>query len=105
MKLNVQERLTLVRIIPEKGNFVTMSTVEKLREVLSLSEEEVIKYELKQTNETVKWNEAGIKPSEVKISEVGMALIVKTLEEMDKKEELTTGQYQIFKRIKEEQKE
>jgi hypothetical protein len=105
MKLNVSERLTLVRIVPEKGNFETMGTVEKLRDALYLSEEESAEFEVKATEDSINWNTKGVERVEIKISEMGMRLLTKTLEELDKKEELTTHQFQIFRRIKEEQQE
>jgi hypothetical protein len=103
MKLNVQERLILSRIVPEKGNFETMATVEKLREALFLSEEEVEEFELKQTDTAITWNEKGSEPKDIDLSIKGKALLVKTLEELDEKEELSAQHYVIFKRFKEEE--
>ncbi len=103
MKLNVNERLVIVGVIPEKGNFKTMTTVEKLRKVLHLSEEEVKEYELKQVGETLAWNEKGIERKEIEISELGMEIVIEAFEKLDKKEELTyVHQYPVFKRLKEE---
>ena len=103
MKLNVQERLILSKIVPEKGNFETMNTVEKLREVLFLSEEEVEEFALKQTDTAITWNEKGSEGKEVDLSIKGSALLVKTLEELDEKEELSSQHYAIFKRFKDEE--
>ena len=52
MKLNVQDRLILSKIVPEKGNFETMDTVLKVREALLLIEEEVA--ELREEVENLK---------------------------------------------------
>jgi len=105
MKLNVGERLTLVSLVPEKGNFETMATVEKLKSVLYLSEEEVTEYAVSLVGPKTKWNEKGNEGKEVEISQTGMSLITKILKGLDEKEELTGSQYKIFKRIKDEQKE
>ena len=104
MKLNVQERLILSRIVPEKGNFETMDTVEKLKEALFLSEKEVEQFELKQSDTSITWNEEGSKQHEVDLTIKGKALIMKALEELDKKEELSMQQFAIFKLFKEEDK-
>lgn len=104
MKLNVQERLILSRIVPEKGNFETMDTVEKLKEALFLSEKEVEKFELKQTDTTITWNEKGSEKTEVELSIKGRVLLMKTLEDLDEKEELNAQQFAIFKLFKEEDK-
>jgi len=104
MKLNVQERLVLSRIVPEKGNFETMNTVEKLKEALFLSEKEVEEFELKQTDTSITWNMKGSEKVEVEISIKGKALLMKTLEDLDEKEELNSSQFAIFKMFKEEDK-
>jgi len=104
MKLNVQERLILSKIIPEKGNFATMDTVEKLKSTLFLSEKEVDEFELKQTDTAITWNEKGSEAIEVDISDKGVQLLTKVLGELDKEEALSLQHYLIFKRFKEESK-
>ena len=105
MKLNVSERLTLVGIVPQKGNFETMTTVQNLKDLLYLSEEEVKEFEVKQSPDNVSWNEKATEKREIKISEMGMHLLTKVLKGLDEKEELTSAQYLIYKRIKEEGEE
>ena len=105
MKLNVQERLILSKIVPEKGNFETMATVEKLRESLFLTEEEVEEFEVKQTDTAITWNEKGSVAKEVDLSIKGKALLLKALEELDEKEELSAHLYIIYKRFKEDDTE
>ena len=102
MKLNVQDRLILSRIVPEKGNFETMSTVEKLKEALFLTEEEVEEFELKQSDTSITWNEKGSEEKEIDLSIKGKALLVKMLEELDETEELNAHQFLVFKKFKEE---
>lgn len=104
MKLNVQERLILSKIVPEKGNFETMDTVEKLKEALFLSEKEVEEFELKQTETSITWNEKGSEQKEVDLTIKGKALLMKALEDLDKKEELNAQQFTIFKSFKDEDK-
>lgn len=104
MKLNVNERLIIVGIVPEKGNFKTMTTVEKLKSILHLSEEEIKKYEVIQKGESLLWNKLGVEKTEVEISELGHELIMDGFEKLDKKEELTLQQFTVYKYLKEEQK-
>jgi hypothetical protein len=106
MQLNVNERLVIIGVIPEKGNFKTMSTVEKLRKTLYLSEEEVEEYEFIQKGNAFSWNKKGVERKEVEISELGMELIMESFEKLDKEEELTyLHQYPVFKYIKKEKRE
>lgn len=100
MELNIQERLILSRLIPEKGNFETMSTVENLRKALLFTEEEVEKFEIKQTDTAISWNEQAFERIDISLSTKGEALVIEALEELDKKEELGAQEYTLFKRFK-----
>lgn len=102
MKLNIPERLTLVNLLPEKGGFATMNTIEGLTKVLYPSEAEVIKYEVKQDTSTISWNAEGAKQVEVKLSEKQFEFLLSQLEDLDKKEELTVNHYNLLKRFKDE---
>jgi hypothetical protein len=101
MKLNVNERLIIVGVIPEKGTFKTLNTVDKLRRILHLNEEESIKYELQQKGDQLSWNKLGIERVEVDISELGFELIMESFENLDKNENLSIIQFPIFKYFKE----
>jgi len=46
--LNLGERFALLGILPQEGNFATLKVVRKLRENLSLTEEEMKHFEVKQ---------------------------------------------------------
>ena len=105
MKLNIQERLTMVNLVPEKGNFVTMSIVESLRELLYPSEAEVKKFEIKQTDMTLTWNTEGNKKIEIKITPFQKEFLMNRLEELSQQNNLDIQQYLIYKRFKEETKE
>ena len=100
MELNVQERLTLVNLLPEKGNFATMKTIEGLRDVLYPSEEETKKFDIKQKGNNISWNEDGAKEIEIKLSKAQTDLIVESLDKLDEKEELNFAQYSVYKKFK-----
>ena len=101
-KLSVGERLTLVQIIPEKGNFKTMTTVEKVKDTLYLSEEEREEFEVEQVGNNLKWNEKGSDQKEIEFSDFGWELLIESLEKLDKDESLTSPQFLIYKQFKEE---
>lgn len=100
MELNVQERLTLVNLLPEKGNFQTMKTIDTLKSLLYPSEEEGKKFEIKQTGNNISWNPEGAKPIEIKLSKVQKDMLQTSLEELDEKAELTFPHYTVFKKFK-----
>ena len=101
MKLDISERLTLVNVIPAKGNFETMSTVEALQTILYPSEEEVKKFEIKQTETRIEWNEEGKIPVDVNFTERQVQLLKDQLELLSKHEELTMPQYLLIKKFRE----
>lgn len=47
MKLDVFERLVLLNLMPQEGDFVTLKLVRKLREALSFSEKEIADVDFK----------------------------------------------------------
>jgi len=102
MKLNVPERLVLTRSLPEKGNFETMATIETLRGVLFLNEEEVEKFKVTQNGDNVSWGPEGNEEIDIDISVKGKAFLLKVLEELDEKDELNMTQYHILKKFKED---
>lgn len=101
MKLNVSERLTLVNVLPEKGNFETMTTIEALKDKLYPSEKESKTFEIKTSGNQVSWNEKGSKEIEIEFSEGQYALMKESLEKLDEKKELTFAHYSVFKKFKE----
>jgi hypothetical protein len=100
MKLDISERLTLVNVIPQKGNFETLKTVESLKDKLYPSEDETKKFNIETNGNTVTWNKEGFEPVEIKLTEGQVELLVKSLEELNGKEELTYPQYLAYKKFK-----
>jgi hypothetical protein len=105
MKLNIQERLTLVNLVPEKGNFITMSIVDGLRLILYPSEAEVKKFDLKQDDRLLTWNEEGSKKTEVKISDSQIDFLMDQLEKKSIAADLDFLQYSVYKRLKDEKRQ
>jgi len=105
MKLNVGERLTLTGVIPKEGNFETMSTVEKLKKILYLSEEEVTAFGLEPGSPEIPVNEHTTKKIEIDISELGLSMIMRSLKKLDEEEKLNSFQFNVYKYLKEQEEE
>ena len=83
MELTILERLNLLGILPEAGNFVTMKILQRLRLALGFTEEDIAKYNLIVTEGNVKWeNEEG--PANIPLGKVAREEIIKALEKLDK---------------------
>lgn len=105
MKLNIPERLTMVNVLPEKGSFATLKTIEELKSRLYPSEKEVKKFEIKQNGNNISWNPKGIEQIEIEVSEVQKNIVVEALEELDKKELATSQHFHLYQRLTEQNKE
>lgn len=100
MKLNISERLILVNVVPEKGNFETMSTVESLAEILYPSEKEVKEFNIVQGEEKISWNEKGSELVEINLSESQLNFLIKQLETLSNQEHLNLQQYKLLKKLR-----
>ncbi len=85
MLLKISERVALMSILPEKGNFVTVKTVAALRESLGFTEDEIEACKIVQTPTNIKWNTEADATSEkeIDIRPVQMSVICDSLKAMD----------------------
>ena len=99
MKLKAMERLMLLGILPEKGDFATLKIVGKLRGDLSFTEKEHKNLSIKQTGKQITWDTLLDKGVDIDIGNVARAIIVAALTELDKKKELTPQQVSIYEKF------
>ena len=97
--LNIPERFILIGLLPEKGNFETLKTVDALRELIYPSEEEVGKFEIKQNKETISWNQEALKFIEYEFTLIQLKMIQDNLSELSDKEELAYTQFLLYKKF------
>ena len=102
MKLNIQHRLTLVNVLPQKGNFETMSILENLKTLLYPSEAEVKKFAIKQSENRIEWNAKGTEEIEIPITSTQKEIIMKELQKLSEANELESNQYLVYKKFKSE---
>ena len=104
MKLNVGDRITLLGVLPQEGNFITLKIIRDLQGKLSFQEAELKKYEIKQEQDGDKvrttWNEKGItEENEIEIGEKATDIIVKALKKIDELEKLTPPQMSVYEKF------
>lgn len=100
MKLNLQERLTLVNVLPEKGNFETHTRLEALRTVLYPTEEESKEFGIRQTGNNISFNSKGFEQVDVPLTEGQIELLQTQLENLSKENALSYAQYELLKRFR-----
>lgn len=99
-ELSVLERLTLLQALPREGNLVTIKIVRKLREDLSLSEEEIVAYKVVVRDEGgVQWSAEDAKTKEVEIGPAALTTIQKALKKLNDKEALREEHIAVYEKF------
>lgn len=101
MKLTVLERITVLGVLPQEANFVTLQVVNKLKEALSFSEGEIKDLELTENPETngITWKQEADKSKDVEIGEKATDIIVEALEKLDKDKKLTAQFMTVYEKF------
>lgn len=105
MELTVFERAVLLNVLPKEGNFKTLRTVKKLRENLSLSDEEIDKWQPSVEDGNVWWkvqdDEGNPIPqqAEVEITEHGKEVVREILQKLDKDKKLKMEHYSLYEKF------
>ncbi len=83
MKLHVAERLTLLSLdsFPKQGNLVTMRVFTKLMEKIGFSEDELVKWGIKQEGSRVTWETTAEMTAELLFTPKELEMIQMALKE------------------------
>ena len=107
--LNLPERINLLGILPQEGNFTTLRIVRTLREQLSLSEAEHAEFgiETKQNdNGTITFNwsngDAALTPKEFEFQPKALSIIAEALKKLDAQKQLRTEHISLYEAFVEE---
>jgi len=103
MKLEVRERLVLLSILPEQGNFITLKVVRKLRESLSFSEEELKTYKFVQEEGRVSWDDKAEQSKLVEIGTQAKIIIQDALKKLDEEKKLKDEHYTLYEKFVEKE--
>jgi hypothetical protein len=105
-ELNLVDRLNLLNKLPEKGDFITLKIVRKLREGLSLNEEEIKHFNVKQTGDQVSWDNTKTgETKELEIGEKALDIIQETLKKLNESKDLTEREFNLYETFVEKVKE
>jgi len=81
--LNIKQRLLLMNILPDNGNYDTLKIVRKQQEHLGISDEEHQRLQIKREGDLIKWDESKDEPVEIEIGEVAGHIIKRELIRLD----------------------
>ena len=102
MKLTIQDRVSLLNVLPPQGSVITLRILQDLREQLGFSEEELAKYKMKQERSPdggmfLTWDEDFAKVTkDIQIGKVVNGIIVSALKKLDKQQRLHLTQLSIY---------
>jgi len=104
MKLSVLERLLVLGILPEEGDYVTLKVIRRGKMELSFSEDEIKKYKFENiTTEdgkmSTKWDSTIEQDSEIKLGSKVISLISEGLEKLNKDKKLTEQHYTLYEKF------
>ena len=100
MQLTVIERIGLLSILPEHGNFITLKIIRQLREALSFTEDEIKVLEIKQDGNQVVWNPA-VNPegTNIPVGEKATDVIVDSLKKLNEENKLTAQHLTLYEKF------
>jgi hypothetical protein len=99
MELEVWERLRLLESLPERGDFVTLRIVRKLREDLSFSEEEIAALEFKKDGNRLMWKPNVELHREFQFGPKAKSVIEDALKALDRSEGLDGQTMALFEKF------
>uniref|UniRef100_A0A6M3LFR9 Uncharacterized protein n=1 Tax=viral metagenome TaxID=1070528 RepID=A0A6M3LFR9_9ZZZZ len=99
MELDVRERLILLSILPQEGNFITLKVMRQLREGLSFNEEELKQYSFVQNEDRVTWDDKVEQVKEIEIGEKATDIIKESLKKLNETKKLKDEHYTIYEKF------
>ncbi len=101
MRLGVIERLTLLQILPQQGDFLTLRIIHELRQALSFTEDETVEFglEVDAANQRVRWEPKAVKDVEIPIGPKAMSIIVAVLTGLGKDARLIESQLPLYEKF------
>ena len=98
MKLSVNDRLILLSIIPQQGDFTTLKIIRDMRDDLSFSEEEHKKLKFRREAELTYWEE-GLEDKEINFGEKATDIIVDAFKKLNEQKKLRIEHMELYEKF------
>ena len=80
MKLNLQQRISLLGYLPKEWKFETLVILKDIIKKIEITQDEIAKYEIKSEGNNILWNVEGVKSElELEFTELETSEIKKAL--------------------------
>ena len=111
MLLSLFERHALLEVLPAQGDFLTLKTIRKLREALSLQEGEDEEYDIRKPGDKlddgtivgpglIVWDTVkGAIPKEIPVGERATDIIVAGLKKLNQDQQLTDRYFTLYEKF------
>ena len=99
MELSVAERLVLLSVLPEQGDFTTLKVIRTLRETLSFSEDEHKEYKFVQEGMQVRWDDKAEQVKDITIGEKANDIIVLALSKLNEEKKLKMEHFGLYEKF------
>jgi len=99
MLLKVLDRVTLLGILPEQGDYLTLKIVRKLREALSFDEAELALLKIVQEGNQMKWDAEADEGKDIEIGEKATDVVVGCLKKLNDEKKLTQQHYSLYEKF------
>lgn len=99
MYLSVKERLVLISVLPQEGDFLTIKSLREVREALSFTETEQVSLKFSNENGVLNWDEPDKdNPSRqpIEIPNSVHDLIVDAFKALDEQKKLTDDHFDLY---------
>lgn len=109
--LNLGERFALLGVLPKEGNFATLKVVRKLKESLSLTEEEMKYFEVKQVttksgDTQITWNpKKALEGKDIEFGDFAEDMIGAKLKQMEIEKILEDKHFSLYEKFIEKKEE
>jgi DNA modification methylase len=115
MKLNIAERIALLQVLPEEGDFTTLKVLREIQENVGFSEEDHKKYKIEKFNEEgkkdpngnrIRWDPVeGIKEVEIEFGVKATEIVKDALTKMDSEKKLIPNLFTLFEKFVQDKQE
>lgn len=99
MKLNLQERLMLLQILPTKSDFLTLKIIRDLQTMLSATEKEFKEFNIRQDADKISWNQKGNEEKEIEIGDKAHEIICEQLKKLNAEKKGTLSHLSLYEKF------
>jgi glutamine cyclotransferase len=84
VNMNLLERAELLPRLPQEGSRVTMIVIKDLVEKITFSQDEILKFDIKDVVNGIAWNQAGITYLKaIEFTQLEITTLIATLDKLD----------------------